>query len=664
VTSSYIPSANADLINLLYLQNNYYTRTNIDTTFTSYYTKTSTDTLLNAKANLSGATFTGTIDMGANKITTTYAPVNTSDLTNKNYVDTRDALKLSLTGTTTDLDMNAKNISNVNTISGTLLNTKNGNTNVGTTNNQLTLEYSGGGYKHAIKSRHNSTADDTGNAIDFYIWKVADTQNVIGTKQLMSITSVGVGIFKNNPSYALDVVGTCNISGNTTLGGTLDTGSNKITSSAVPSANSDIVNLLYLNTNHYNKTTTDSNISTAITNLKGAINTWTAGNIFNVGLTANGNIDAGSNRIICNLSPANNNDCTNKLYVDNMYATIPTYYYTKTQIDANIYTQAQTNTLFNAKASLSGATFTGGVSIPDLTVSGTLYNSRIRAGDNRLMKPSDQSAGTISFNFGDFNNNGGSSFIWSDCIHLNSYVDGSGGNSNVLMLRKDGNVGMRVYTGGFGSTTAYTTYKDALLIDSSNNINFNTLLTSSALNINTSNTQNTTIGNTTGTLTLNNPYMPTVALASALNRQFLTVNPSGGKIEFQNYGWGFTKIFELNCGAVANWGAGTLSTGAFITTRTGGSQQVLFSGHVSGYSQIANNLVTIKLRFNLNGTTTYTYEDIKFYINASYTHVVFPINLVRTFAFGLYDVYIYVPSGSSFITDIGDFVFLNSTVIF
>ena len=122
--------------------------------------------------------------------------------------------------------MNAKNISNVNTISGTLLNIKNGNTAYATVNNAITLEYLGGGYKHAIKSRHNAGADDYGNAIDFYVWKVADTINTVGTKQLMSITSVGVSINKNNPAYALDALGTCYISGNTTIGGIINTGIN------------------------------------------------------------------------------------------------------------------------------------------------------------------------------------------------------------------------------------------------------------------------------------------------------------------------------------------------------------------------------------------------------------------------------------------------------
>ena len=49
---------------------------------------TTITTALSTKLPLAGGTMTGTLDMGANKITSTYTPVNGSDLTNKSYVDT------------------------------------------------------------------------------------------------------------------------------------------------------------------------------------------------------------------------------------------------------------------------------------------------------------------------------------------------------------------------------------------------------------------------------------------------------------------------------------------------------------------------------------------------------------------------------------------------
>jgi hypothetical protein len=49
-------------------------------------------------------------------------------------------------------------------------------------------------YQHAIKSRHLSSADTDGNAIDFYVWQTSDSLSAVGSKQVMSLTSAGVGI--------------------------------------------------------------------------------------------------------------------------------------------------------------------------------------------------------------------------------------------------------------------------------------------------------------------------------------------------------------------------------------------------------------------------------------------------------------------------------------
>ena len=50
-------------------------------------TKNYTDTQDATKLSLSGGTMTGAIDMGSAKITTTYTPSNGPDSTNKTYVD-------------------------------------------------------------------------------------------------------------------------------------------------------------------------------------------------------------------------------------------------------------------------------------------------------------------------------------------------------------------------------------------------------------------------------------------------------------------------------------------------------------------------------------------------------------------------------------------------
>jgi len=72
----------------------------------------------------------------------------------------------------------------------------NGNSAGASTNNQLLFSWSGNYsmFKHAIKSRHQSTANNSDNAIDFYVWQTTDASNAVGTKQVMSVTSTGVGI--------------------------------------------------------------------------------------------------------------------------------------------------------------------------------------------------------------------------------------------------------------------------------------------------------------------------------------------------------------------------------------------------------------------------------------------------------------------------------------
>ena len=66
--------------------------------------------------------------------------------------------------------------------------------------------YSGGGYAHAIKTRHNGTAQG-GNSLDFYPWQPSDGVNNAANTCMMSVTGPGVGINNANPSYALDVNG-------------------------------------------------------------------------------------------------------------------------------------------------------------------------------------------------------------------------------------------------------------------------------------------------------------------------------------------------------------------------------------------------------------------------------------------------------------------------
>jgi hypothetical protein len=135
-----------------------------------------------------------------------------------------------------------------------------------------------------------------------------------------------------------------------------------------------------------------------------------------------------------------------------------------------------TGTMTTNYLPLATGTYTLGDSImsqsgTQLNIAGSLYASNdITAGyalncvfitssggyvalDDRSLRPKDISPGSEQFFFGSWNND--SSTPFADCIGMNGWVDGSGGNTNCLMVRKD-TFGIRQYQGTFGSTTPFT----------------------------------------------------------------------------------------------------------------------------------------------------------------------------------------------------------------
>lgn len=76
-----------------------------------------------------------------------------------------------------------------------------GNTNTYFGNSQIQFSYGGGGYLHAIKSRHSS-ATLAGNSFDFFLWQPGDPINSEGSLN----GNVGIGTF--TPNQKLTVNGT------------------------------------------------------------------------------------------------------------------------------------------------------------------------------------------------------------------------------------------------------------------------------------------------------------------------------------------------------------------------------------------------------------------------------------------------------------------------
>ena len=108
----------------------------------------------------------------------------------------------------------------------------------------------------------------------------------------------------------------------------------------------------------------------------------------------------------------------------------------------------------------------GALTTDRITTGGTSGVGGYTALNNRNVKPNQLAGGTVQFGFGSMANNGNAP--WSDFIHFNGWGDGTGGNPNLVMFNKNG-IGMRIYQGGFNSGDAYSSFKDAVLTDSTGN---------------------------------------------------------------------------------------------------------------------------------------------------------------------------------------------------
>ncbi len=138
-----------------------------------------------------------------------------------------------------------------------------------------------------------------------------------------------------------------------------------------------------------------------------------------------------------------------------------------------------TGTTLSISGTVTAATFSGTLS-GNATTATTLQTARtinlvsfngsqnitlteLYSIDDRTLAPADTNTRYMEFGFGSWNNNGVGPF--ADFLNMRSYSDNSGGNDNVLMLRKDA-IGMRIYQQSFGSTTAYASYRDVAFTDS------------------------------------------------------------------------------------------------------------------------------------------------------------------------------------------------------
>jgi len=90
--------------------------------------------------------------------------------------------------------------------------------------------------------------------------------------------------------------------------------------------------------------------------------------------------------------------------------------------------------------------------------------------DNRQVNWSEIGARRFEVLFGSWANN--NTAPYADCIHFNTWGDGSGGKSNLLCLKKN-EFGMRIYkptSSTYQNTTNYTDYRDVVLADTNGNV--------------------------------------------------------------------------------------------------------------------------------------------------------------------------------------------------
>ena len=115
-------------------------------------------------------------------------------------------------------------------------------------------------------------------------------------------------------------------------------------------------------------------------------------------------------------------------------------YYTETESDSRFYLATNPNGYITSSGNTSG------------------YSGSLLSDDNRTISPSEAGASQLRFGFTSWTNNNASP--WADYLHLRSYSDSSGGSDNLVMFKKTGGIGMRIWQQTWGSATAYSSYVD------------------------------------------------------------------------------------------------------------------------------------------------------------------------------------------------------------
>jgi hypothetical protein len=118
----------------------------------------------------------------------------------------------------------------------------------------------------------------------------------------------------------------------------------------------------------------------------------------------------------------------------------------------------------------------------------TLNSNMTNVFNNRIAIPNEFPATSFSVGFGSWNNN--DSLPWADCMSFNTWADSSGGLQNFVAFRKDTVPSMRIYQGTFNDSVAFSTYRDAVMANSSGNVGIGTNSPTARLHLTTGNVGN------------------------------------------------------------------------------------------------------------------------------------------------------------------------------
>ena len=307
--------------------------------------------------------------------------------------------------------------------------------------------------------------------------------------------------------------------------------------------------------------------------------------------------------------------------------------------------------------------------------------------DNRAMNSKVTGGGLNQFAFGSWANDTSAPF--ADCIFMNNWVDGSGGNTNILMVNKGG-FGIRQYQGAFGSSATMTSYQDACMKGVGDNTKTTFQPIGGTWNAPLVVGSGTDSGVTQVITTNGNLHLDAAGAGNSIYYGYYA-NSRGTPNTHQFYGTTINFVSGLPqqtdtysypvvmCGAslcrsqammrlsyqnnTIGWGGGVNISYCFY--RYNAQVSVKISGKLSYYVG-GGGFAYPYIRLYSQSSGAVYYYSLQAYTNNTYNHMTFPFELVIYPASvgnttGWFDVYVYNNGGC--ITDTGDQLWVNTEIL-